>query len=240
MIFIGIVDPSIGDTKQLVATHIAWCQGYCKATGDTLQTAVLSRFTTAEDFLSQLSTILCTSENYKQTIYLYYFCHGIRRDGVDYIQLNQTAYVRDTTLTELYYKNNVTHLTVFYECCHGQGLYEPTDKCFMAKPANLWNVNVAVKGAHSELMAYYRNNITIICCSLETEKSLAGMTPDQSVHTLVTDILLKLPEAGLNANPFLNTTKKVLEYVNSRLRELTEGKQNMIIYSPNLLINWFC
>lgn len=238
MIFIGIIDPSIGDSKELVETHIKWCREYCAKLDEPFIVYQISGERCAESFMEKLYNIICNEENWKNTIYLYYFCHGIQKGDKEYIQLSPNVLVEDYRITRLYFNNRVKYLTVFYECCHGQGLYEPDALCYIPPPKTLWNVNISHHAEGSKLQ-YYRNNITVICTSLSTEISLVGLRNDMKLVSLATDTLKTLGNMGYNPNPFFNPVKTVVNFVNNMLRGKTNGKQNMTVNSPNLLINWF-
>ena len=241
MIFIAIVDPQIGNCQRLIEIHSNWCKEVAKRLNEQFTMHIISNIKSENDIISPLNQILTNPNNYKNTIYLYYFCHGIRKDNKDYLKFGNNVFIRDDGITYLYFLNNVRHLTVFYECCHSQGLYEPTEMCYMEdQPATLYNVNVAFKSSKNNTPLYYKNNITIICTSLVNEKSLAGVDSQNNLRTQVTDILTTLKDnKNFNPNPYLNKVSNVIDYVNDVLKISMNGKQNMIVYSPNLLINWF-
>lgn len=239
MIFIAIVDPSIGNSENLVKTHMKWCYEYANAHKEQFRQHVVTRIESPEAFIKSLQSVLYNKNYYNETIYLYYFCHGIRKDGVDYLRFGNNIFIRDSAVTEVYFRNCVRHLTVFYECCHSQGLYEPTERCYIDVPRILQNVNISCNSSSEKDIRYYKNNITVICTSLITEQSMAGFDIDGNIHTQITDILLTLKSIGLNENPFFNKISTVVDYVNTQLFVSMKGKQNMIVFSPNLLINWF-
>lgn len=235
MIFIGIIDPNVANVNAGLEQQIAWIREVTmKREG---KEPVVRVYRTRKDdkeeniawpVLNMLYETLTSPSNMRQSVYIYFNTHGITEATGESIELNKLSYISDREITDLLFKNTVDHVSVFFECCHSAGFFDPNIGNVMRTNREIFTPGYAYTIDKDGYYSVWKSNITVFNTSLKEQKSYE-ITDNETGAGLAT---LELQKLG---NPFKYMPLYVANWLNDRIGT----KQYATVQTTTLIPKWF-
>lgn len=238
MQFIGIIDPHIGEINKGLDQQIYWCKQWankhkCPYTQDIIYTKIDKRKGEDIDISSSVMNLiqmyLVNRERKYKYIYMYFNTHGISDEDGEAIKLNEKSYIRDTQITHLLFNNNVKHVTVFFECCHSGGMFQPDESCIFHTDRIIKNPTVEYQYNEDNRYSIWKSNITVFSTSLKEQRSYQ-MNQENKGYGYATQKMTELEKS-----PFDYTPEYVVNWLNKQIGE----EQYANVKSSTLIPSWF-
>lgn len=236
MIFFGIVDPQVSNANLGLEQQIAWCRDYCVQHRVSFEQPIIleTRNDGIQEDITRLTVSLLkdvlSEKNADKLVYIYFNTHGITEKEGESIELNKMSYISDRTITEILFENKVQHVTVFFECCHSAGFFEPSDKYARAESHEIvFLPRYNYQFREPRTFIYWPNNITVFNTSLVEQESFQ-ITQGPIGSGLATLELRKLNKNPLDCNP---------EYVAKWLNMHIGEQQYATVQCTDINKTWF-
>lgn len=236
MIFFGIVDPQVANANLGLEQQIAWCRDYCMRHGISFSQPIIleTRNNGVQDDITLLTINILrdvlSEKNADELVYIYFNTHGITEKEGESIELNKMSYIPDSMITRILFENRVKHVTVFFECCHSAGFFDPDEKYARVESHEvLFLPGYNYQYCEPHTFIYWPNNITVFNTSLVEQESFE-ITRDNIGYGLAT---LKLKDFG--KNPLDVDPETVALWLNTHIGE----EQYATVECTNLNKTWF-